>query len=242
MAKKVLRNVRIYWGPLALASNVNALQLDATASEVDVTTFDSGVWGESLVGLVKATARLDGYWTPDPDAVTFDELGGSSLPATVTIPAATDPAAGEVAFFLLASESSYAVGGAVGTAARLNLALSGGSAVHRGAVSDYAAAADASGNGTGLELGAVTAGQRLYYAVHVFSAAGTSPTLDLVIQSETDDLWASPTARVTVPQFTAAGSAYGSIAGPVTDTWWRVARTVGGTDPEFGYVVALAIH
>ena len=64
----------------------------------------------------------------------------------------------------------------------------------------------------------------------------------LVIESDDADTFASATTRVTVAQFTDEGTAYGSVAGAMTDTWWRVRRTIGGTNPQFTYLVALAIR
>ncbi|OQC35391.1 MAG: hypothetical protein BWX64_02476 [Acidobacteria bacterium ADurb.Bin051] len=243
MAKQVLKNLGLYYGSLALASQVNQVALEATAPEVDVSTFDTGGYAEVLAGLLKASVKFDGFWdAAEPDASAFDQMSKADWPATVVKPAGTAPAVGDVAYFLLASEFSYTLGAQVGAAARLSLGLTGAGALLRGQVLDAQAPATASGNGAGVELGAVTAAQRLYYAVHVVGKDGTSPTLDLVVQSEEDNAWATPTARVTVPQFSDVGSAYGSIAGPITDTWFRVVRTLGGTDPEWTYLVALAIR
>ena len=243
MAKQVLKNLGLYYGSLALASQINQVALEATAPEVDVATFDSNGWSDTVAGLLKASLRFDGFWdAAEPDASAFDQISKADWPATVVKPAGTVPAVGDVAYFLLASEFSYTLGGTVGAASRLSLALTGAGALLRGRVADYQAPATATGNGTGYQLGAVTASQRLYYAVHVVGASGTLPTLDLVIESDDADTFGSATTRVTVAQFTDEGTAYGSVAGAITDTWWRVRRTIGGTSPEFTYLVALAIR
>lgn len=243
MAKQVLKNLGLYYGSLALASQINQVALEATAPEVDVATFDSNGWSDTVAGLLKASLRFDGFWdAAEPDASAFDQISKADWPATVVKPAGTVPAVADVAYFLLASEFSYTLGGQVGAAARLSLALTGAGALLRGTVADYQAAAAANGSGAGSNLGAVTAAQRLYYAVHVVGASGTTPTLDLVIESDDADTFASATTRVTVAQFNDVGTAYGSVAGPITDTWWRVTRTLGGTSPEFTYLVALAIR
>ena len=243
MAKQLLKNLGLYYGSLALASQINQVALEATAPEVDVATFDSNGWSDTVAGLLKASLRFDGFWdAAEPDASAFDQISKADWPATVVKPAGTVPAVGDVAYFLLASEFSYTLGGTVGAASRLSLALTGAGALLRGRVADYQAPATATGNGTGYQLGAVTAAQRLYYAVHVVGASGTLPTLDLVIESDDADTFGSATTRVTVAQFTDEGTAYGSVAGAITDTWWRVRRTIGGTSPEFTYLVALAIR
>ncbi|OQC40761.1 MAG: hypothetical protein BWX64_01326 [Acidobacteria bacterium ADurb.Bin051] len=242
MAKQVLKRLGLYYGPLALASQVNQASLEVSGPEVDVSTFDTAGYAEAICGLLKASVKFDGFFEAVPDEEAFSQLAKSEWPATLVKPAGASVAVGDVAYFVLASNFSHVFGGQVGGVARLSLSLTGAGALLRGAVADVQTAATATGDGAGHELGAVAADERLYYAVHVVGADGSSPTLDLVVESDADDAWLSPTSRVTPGQFTGTGSAYGSIAGPITDTWFRVARTVGGAGASFHYAVALAIR
>lgn len=106
------------------------------------------------------------------------------------------------------------------------------------------AARTSSGNSGGYQLGAATASQTIYYIVQCDdnTISGTSPTLDITIESAATDSWPG-TTRFTVAQITDAGAAwkYDSLAGAVTDTWWRVNWTIGGTSPSFPFQVYMAI-
>jgi hypothetical protein len=94
----------------------------------------------------------------------------------------------------------------------------------------------ADGTGPALTLGAVPAGKRLYAALHVLSASGTTPSLTARIESAAtgDAGFTSPTTRLT---FAAAAAPGGQIlrttGDAITDTRWRLAWTITGTTPSF---------
>ena len=100
----------------------------------------------------------------------------------------------------------------------------------------------ASGTGTGLQLGAVPAGRRLYAALHVLSVAGTTPSITVTVESDDANTFASATTRLTFDAATAAGGQVLRTTGDaITDTWFRVTWTISGTSPSFLFVVALGI-
>jgi hypothetical protein len=92
-------------------------------------------------------------------------------------------------------------------------------------------------------LGAATATQHLYGVLHVLAVSGTNPTLDVVIQSDDAEGFASGTTRGTFTQKTAVGSQFLTpVAGPVTDTHWRCTWTIGGTNtPSFTIALVVGI-
>jgi hypothetical protein len=101
----------------------------------------------------------------------------------------------------------------------------------------------ATGTGTGLEVGAVAAGARLYAALHVLSVSGTTPSLTARVESSADNTFAAPTTRLTFAAATAAGGqALRTDGSAITDTWWRVAWTVTGTTPSFMFAATLGIQ
>lgn len=115
--------------------------------------------------------------------------------------------------------------------------------IARGLLIHPTTARTSSSTGTAYQIGAVSATQRLYASLHVLSVSGTSPTLDVIVQSDTVG-FASPTSRVTFTQETAATANYqaSSVAGAITDTEWRVSYTIGGTgSPTFSFVVIVGI-
>lgn len=121
----------------------------------------------------------------------------------------------------------------------------GGTVLHQ---SVGTAGVTATSNGTGVELEALGAAEEMLVHFHILDppgVTGTSPTLDVVIESDVDDTWASPVTRVTFAQATEPGWQIARIDGdtdPVTDTWWRAKFTVGGVTPVFYPLVAAVIR
>jgi hypothetical protein len=112
----------------------------------------------------------------------------------------------------------------------------------RGILGTHQTAAATSSASTKFQLGAVTAAQYLYGALHVYSASGTNPTLDVTLQSDADASAGSETVRLTFAQKTAAGYEWASpIVGAITDTYWRASWTVAGTNPLFAFAVVFGI-
>ena len=74
------------------------------------------------------------------------------------------------------------------------------------------------------------------------SVSGTNPTLDVKLQSDVDG-FGSPADQITFSQAIAIGSQWGTPAsGAVTDTYYRLNYTIGGTDtPTFSFIVVMAI-
>ncbi len=71
---------------------------------------------------------------------------------------------------------------------------------------------------------------------------GGSPTLDVTIESAALVGFGSPTTRMTFSQMTARGAQFASVAGAITDPYWRVKWTLGGSTPGFALVVAIGIQ
>ena len=111
-----------------------------------------------------------------------------------------------------------------------------GTLMHSGAV-----ARTASGTGTARQLGAVSSSQKVYAALHVLSASGTTPSLTVKVQSDNAVGFPSATDVITFSAATAVGSQWGSTAGALTDDWWRVSYTISGTSPSFLFAVTIGI-
>jgi hypothetical protein len=131
-------------------------------------------------------------------------------------------AVGEMAAFRAAARSGDGAG------------LIGGTVIHN-------QTRTTSGNGTGFQLGAVGATQRVHGALHVLSAAGTTPSLTVVVQSDTSG-FPSPTTQLSFAAKTAIGSEFLSAAGPITDDFWRANFTISGTSPSFLFALILGIQ
>ncbi len=244
MAKSIFTGVRIFAGGADLTGAANKCELKAEAEEKDVTTFGSAGWNEAIGGLKSGEIQAEGYWEAGDDSKvddsTWDSLG-TSVP--FTIGPANSAAVGDLAYFLKTLRKDYSFLGEVGDVAPWTASsVSNWPAVRGKFYHPPGTARSSSGNGTATVLVAVPAGQRLYAALHVLSAAGTDPTLDVIVESDADNTMASATTQLTFTQATGISSEILRTNGDaITDTWYRVSWTVGGTSPSFTFVVALGV-
>lgn len=242
MGKLVLLNARIFTGGADLTSNANKVELSSEVEGQDVTSFGSNGWTEMIGGLASTDLSAEGQWeAADPSKVDdnrWASLGG--LGAWSVTPGGA--AVGTLAYFTNALDSSYQLLGDVGAVAPWQAKASGSWPLVRGQIGhDPGTARTATGTGTGAQLGAVPAGKNFYAALHVLSAAGTTPSCTVAIESDTSNAFAAPTTRATFAAATMPGGQILRAAGPTTDTWWRPKWTISGTGPSFLFVVAFGI-
>ncbi len=239
----VFKNVKVYKGGYDLSGYANEVALGCAYDEADMTVF-SDQCRHATPGLCKVTFSLKGLGcadgtTPGPDDVLYEQLAGSNEPMTIC---PLTGAAGEVGKFINSLQLTYEHGGRLGDAYRFTASGVGQKhpLVHGRVMAT--GTKTASGSGTAYQLGAVSADQRLYGVLHVIAAGGTLPTLDVTVQSDDAEGFASPTTRLTFTQKSAIGAEFITpVAGPITDTWWRVSWAIGGTTPTFGIVACVGI-
>jgi hypothetical protein len=249
MAKSVLLNCRIFAAGADLTTRSNKVEMSSEIEDKDATSFravddpEAG-WKEVLGGLASTSITASGQWEAgDPskvDDVVWANLAGRTPHPWTVCPLSA--AVGELAYTTAGLNTSYKLGEAVGEVAPWEAQAKGTSLTVRGQVAHPPGTArTATGTGTGLNLGALAAGQRLFASLHVLSASGTTPSITARVESDADNTWASPTTRATFTAATAAGGQSAEVLGAVTDTWWRVAWTISGTTPSFLFVSALGI-
>lgn len=208
-------------------SNQTAMGIEFDAL-VDTAYGDRGQ--SRIAGLEDVNTQINGHWQGGAGAV--DEAAFTGLGSTLqAISQSPDGAEGSVAYFWQAKKFNYQMFGDIGQVTpfqlnaqcvRGNGSLSAGAI--RGRVLKTKANVSATGaTGTAYELGAVGASQFLYAAFHVFSA-GT--TITAVLESDSDNTFASATTRATFGPITAAGGTWATrVAGAITDTWYRLRVT-----------------
>lgn len=241
----ILRDVRTFAVGADLTGASNKIELSAEVEDKDVTNYASGGWKEVLGGLASAEISGEGQWEAgDPgkvDDASWAQLGGVG---PWTISANNGAAVGDLAYFTSALRSDYKLFDAVGEVAPWTGTAKSSWPLVRGQFAHPPGTArTASGTGAGLNLGAVTAGKRLYAALHVLSASGTTPSITARVESSADNTFASPTTRLTFAAATAAGGQILRTDGTaITDAWWRIAWSITGTDPSVLFVAALGIR
>jgi hypothetical protein len=244
VAKSVLTNVRCFAVGLDLTSVSNKVELSSEVEVKPSTNYGSGGYTEVVGGLASAEISGEGQWEAGDetkvDDASWAQFGGVG---PWSISANNAAAVGGLAYFTKAMRADYKLGEAVGEVAPWTSTAKSAWPLVRGQFAHAPGTArTTTGTGTGLELGAVTAGRRVYAALHVLSVAGTTPSITARVESSEDDTFAAPTTRAT---FTAASEAGGEIlrtdGTAITDTWWRVAWTISGTTPSFLFAAALGI-
>lgn len=245
MAKTILTNVRTFAVGVDLTGNSNKIELSAEVESKNSTNYASNGWGEVLGGLASAEVSGEGQWEAgDPskvDDASWSQLGGTGPWSISANNAAT---VGDLAYLTNAMRADYELGEAVGEVAPWTSTAKSSWPVARGQFAHPPGTArTATGTGTALELGAVTAGKRLYAALHVLSVSGTTPSITARVESDDNSGFSSATTRLTFDAATAVGGQILRTDGTaITDTWWRIAWTISGTTPSFMFVSSLGIQ
>lgn len=235
----VLSGGLILFDGLDLSNSLNQVVLDHSADALDSTALGHTT-RRRKGGLLTSVLGAAGFFeAAEPDASLFAAAGAADKPVTVSY----SQTPGNVAYFMKAMLGEYEpFGGGVGELAgfSLNAGVSSERLV-RGTLMELITSG-ATANGTGRQLGQVLAAQKMYAALHVLSVAGTTPSLTVTIQSDDNAGFTTPTNRIVLSAATAVGSQFASVAGAITDTYWRAIWTISGTAPSFRFAVALGIQ
>jgi hypothetical protein len=242
MGKLVLHNQRVWLGGYDLSGLINSLALERGVETRDAATLANNTRIQ-LPGLKTMAASLKGLWdTADGlDEELFNRVGLADAPMSY---AASGAAEGDVAYSFLALLAEYSPGATIGDI--LEFASTAEAAGRDGLVRGtlmHNAQRTTSADGTARQLGAVADGQKLFGALHVTAGSGAAPTLDIIVESDSDSGMAGATTRMTFAQQIGVGFEWATpIAGPITDEWWRISWTLAGGSPDFEFIIPLAIQ
>lgn len=218
MPVRVLTDACVYIGAYDYTGQTNQAKIASEGVNLDKTTFRSGGWNEGTIGLKSVDFQVSGFWPPDANSGGFDQIGAANEVHTV----AMSETEGEPAEMWQGVRYNPQIGAAVGDLAPFSVSSYGddGIGVVRGALLKEMATVSGTGaTGTGVQLGAVAAGQYLYATFHVFTA-GT--TITAVLESDNASNFPTATTQITFGPYTTTGGRWGvRVAGPVTDDWYR---------------------
>lgn len=240
MSHQTIVNAKLYAGGYDLSGDTSRLALVYSADTPEDTTL--GMSGKSRKGGLKNIAlQHEGFWnggTGNVDDALFSQVGLTDVPTTV---APLTGAEGELAYTFLTTKGSYSPGASVGDVLPFSVSADGSGLLIRGTLI-HNATKTTTGTGTAFQLGQVSAVQKLYASLHVLAVSGGSPTLDVLVQSDTVG-FPSPLTKVTFSQAVAIGSQWSvPLAGAITDDYWRVSYTIGGSTPSFLFAVTVGIQ
>lgn len=254
MATYVATAHKLFMGGLDVSCFANAYTLDLTADTVECTTFCSSGARDYKQGLRSYASSFDGYADFAAAGVTSSAL----VPGEVLTPS-NQGSQFNVTWAPVGTEGSWCfladsvlgnitpLGGSVGEMAMIHGELFpsditvGQRMVH--GIVEANRTISSSSNTTGSNtLGAVAAGKKMWASLHVFTLSGTSPTLDVKVQSDDNSGFTSPTDRITFTQATTRSGQWSSVAGAITDDYWRVVYTIGGSGgPTAAFAVSMGI-
>lgn len=249
MAIGPLFNCRLFAGGADLTSRSNVVNLNTEVEEINVTTFkpegdaNSG-WKEVIAGLRSSTLEASGFWEAG-DPAKVDDNNWSGLGSVEAITVGPDGAAvADLAWVMQGLRMRYQVLGDVAQAAPWSANASGNGPLARGVMLNAPTTTlTTTTDGTAVEYIAASSTQRLYANLHVLTTSGESPLMTVIIESDVDaNFDGSETTRITFTEVSEVGSEYKSVAGPITDTWYRVSVTTAGTSPSFTAVVAIGVQ
>lgn len=243
MAAFALLDATAHIGGYDFTGDSNKLTIAAEVDDLETTTFGATGYRSRVGGLRDVEAELAGFWQSaaaqavDPEV--FGDLGTADRACTFSNSGSVEAS---VAWLCQLGKFSYELFGAVGEVAPFSLAMMGTSGVGlvRGQVARARGNVSATGVlGSVLNLGAPTAGQYVYVAVHVFTA-GTTVTLQL--QSDTASGFPSATTQATIGPLAAAGGTWMTrLAGPFAgETHWRL--NVSAITGTFNLAAAVAVQ
>lgn len=239
MATLILTNPLVALGDLDVSGDLNQVQLEYALDEVDDTRFGMNTHAVAPDPLATVNGSMSGRWEGGDGNV--DDRLFANLGAIGNLSLTPTRGDGDTAYLMQTVRMSYQPSGAIGERFNFEASLSARGDLIRGHLL-HDAQVTASGTGSAVDVGTVGSDETLYAALHVVAASGTSPTLDVKIESDDASGFSSPVDRITFDQATDRTSQWKTLDGAVADNFFRVNHTVGGTNPDFLYIVTIGIR
>lgn len=238
MVAFVLTDAQITYGGLDITGLSNQIGINYAAEAKDSSVFGVAT-RKRLSGLITADTTHQGLWDSSADSAFFDKIGGTPEVLTILPDAG---AVGSRAFFLNALNAEYTLGADIGEIFGFTLNTQSDGTLVRGlTIAENTFAVDT--DGASIVLPAVAAGETLYAAMHVLAASGSSPTLDVdIVSDDNDNFTSGSTSRLSFTQvIDTLGAELISIAGPITDTFYRPEITITGGTPSYQILIVVGV-
>lgn len=217
MTKLIFDAASTWIDEIEVTGDTNQVELAVDVDEVDQTNFASDGWTELAGGLKTVELDLTGFW--DEANYAGELLGWVGSRRTVATVAPTG-VEGAIAYLFRPYQGNFALGAEVGQSGSMVAALRSydSSGLVRGSVGLASQTIAGDTDGTAIQEGALSATQSMVANIHVFTA-GT--TLDISLESDDNSGFTSAVIQAT-DTLTAVGGTRLTVAGPVTDDWWRL--------------------
>jgi hypothetical protein len=243
MAVDFIHDCSLLVGGFEVAGNAKSANLSTSVAELDTTPLSTSGWktciGGNKSGSVDITFMSD-MAQNGLDSTLWSYFGTAGVPKSFV----RGTADGSLAYLWRGIPLSFTpLEGNAGELAmgRVSGQSSTGPVVRGRLLHPGSTARSSSSSGTAQQLGAVTSDKSLYAALHVLAVSGTTPSLTVKVQSDDSSGMTTPTDRITFSAANAVGYQWGSVAGAITDDYWRVTWTISGTGPSFLFAVTAGI-
>lgn len=231
MATEVFIGATIIYHNNALSSSTTAVSTDHSVEMLDGTTLGNDT-RINVGGLKVSSIGIDGLTDyTNNDADLFADIGIEDKPLTIQT-------SGGKAIFMPVLFGEYNTGGSVGELNKFTISAGSRGALASGTVLMAITSVNATGSSTAVLMGATSSTQKLRAALHCTSFTGTS--VAVIIESDDNAGFTSPTTVATFTTLTATGSQWIEVSGPITDTYLRVKYTV--TSATASITVSAAIN
>jgi hypothetical protein len=231
MATTVLLDCKIFLGGYNLSGFHNSIDMAYAPEMLDDTVFGTSGTRSSKPGLLTFEATGSIFWDTSIDGVIYDRIGAQR---EVMSYAAEGNTGGDVGFTTRGVNGTYnPLSGEVGQLMQSEFtARASNTPLVRGRVLISPATITGAGTGTAAQVGAATATQRVYAALHVTEPGGGG-SITVTVSSGTSSGTAGTTTRFSFTAASAAGAQWMELAGPITDQWWQASWTASGTISAF---------
>lgn len=240
MAKLALTDARIYVAGKDISGDTNQIETMQSVDPLDATNFDSGGWNERIAGLKAATYDITGFmnYTANQSEDAFDDALGV---AGVVVSISADTSEGDTAVFGRGLTTNLTRGAQVGQVAPISGTITGShpQGMVEGILLAPKATISSGDSSTGVQHGAIASGESGYASLHVFEVTGGG-TLTVKVQSDDNSGFSSATDRITFTDATDVTSEWGSVAGAVTDDYWRVNWAITAGTATFAVCFGIA--
>ena len=235
----VLTNATIWHGGYDLSGASNEVTFTSSREEKPHNNFGDTV-DAVYPGVIQSGCEVGGFFDSDLDGPEFAQAKSQSQSWPLTVcPAGTS--VGDLAYTMKGYTFNYSTLEASWGQSlpyRLSTQPSTTAGLGRGMVVYPKTTYTANYGGGYIQLGALSATQKLIATLHVFSIDGGSWGVWLL--SDADGAAAGETQRATQTITTAPQATTVEVFGPVTDTYWRGTVTkTGGTSITIAYTYAI---
>lgn len=236
----VLTNVQLLLGSTELGPFSGGFESMAETQMQEANHFAALGYTVVLPGITTATGMISGHSDYAVGAVSdvFDSTAIGDQFAFSALPFGSATVAGDPAIFMRGILNKIAaLTGSVGSVADFSMDIAGDSAHVDGQVAMPLASRGAL-TGTSVQMGAVTATRRLWAALHV--TGGTFTNLAVTIGSDNAVGFPSSTTQITFATVSVPGWQFLSVAGPITDDYFRAVSTIGSGTATYAVVFGIA--